>query len=333
MMTSRRGFLGLALAGGAFAELRERFTLRADTPLTPVAVIGCGQRGAAHAAFWAGGGALAALHDALPGRAEALGARLGVPAIHDLGRILDDPRVPAVVIATPDASHAQITRAALAAGKEICLELPAVGPGDDLAALAALDTELHVSLCIESPLAADLCFAREVFDYGAVRHAQFHVRPAAGEALAWQCDPARSFGPAAMQVYAQALAFHLLWMDAALPCEAVLQHNGTPRRVPDHLVLTLAYADGRRAVFQAGPRATGPDVVHFEHAACEISDGRYRYTDARGAAFGSAADRFHHGAFSSTRHLWQHAMAARVPALFPLADARPVHAAFARALA
>jgi predicted dehydrogenase len=59
-----------------------------------------------------------------PGRAD-VGALAGqVRASADLRAVLDDPRVQAVIVATPPASHAEIAGACLAAGKHVLVEKP-----------------------------------------------------------------------------------------------------------------------------------------------------------------------------------------------------------------
>jgi predicted dehydrogenase len=54
----------------------------------------------------------------------ALGAYSTVPATDDYARVLADPRVAAVAIATPAATHRDLALAALAAGKHVLVEKP-----------------------------------------------------------------------------------------------------------------------------------------------------------------------------------------------------------------
>jgi predicted dehydrogenase len=57
-------------------------------------------------------------------RAETLATRLGVTAVEEWQDLLDDPRIDALVVATPPGSHAEIVRAALTAGKHVFCEKP-----------------------------------------------------------------------------------------------------------------------------------------------------------------------------------------------------------------
>ena len=60
-----------------------------------------------------------------PARAEAFSARYpGIPVECDLQRVLDDPRVDALVVATPPRTHHTIVKAALEAGKHVLVEKP-----------------------------------------------------------------------------------------------------------------------------------------------------------------------------------------------------------------
>ena len=59
-----------------------------------------------------------------PERAQAGAAKIGAKSYADLGKLLGDPSVEAVIVATPHASHAEITLSALAAGKHVLVEKP-----------------------------------------------------------------------------------------------------------------------------------------------------------------------------------------------------------------
>ncbi|MDQ2105337.1 Gfo/Idh/MocA family oxidoreductase, partial [Azospirillum isscasi] len=111
----------------------------ASTPSAlPVAVIGCGAWGKNLVRNFHQLKALAAVHDANPAAAAQVGARYDVPA-RGLAEILDDPALPAVVIATPAETHYRLALAALTAGKHVFVEKPlalAVGEAEELVRLA-----------------------------------------------------------------------------------------------------------------------------------------------------------------------------------------------------
>jgi predicted dehydrogenase len=95
-----------------------------DTGARPgVAVIGCGGWGGNLARCFAGLGALAAVADRHPERAEALAARHGVPALTPEAAIAL-PGVTAVAVATSPDSHAALALRALAAGRHVFVEKP-----------------------------------------------------------------------------------------------------------------------------------------------------------------------------------------------------------------
>lgn len=90
-----------------------------------VGVIGAGVMGAHHAALLRdglGGARLAAVCDADPARAEA--AAGGARTFADPLALVADPAVEAVVVASPDATHADLALACLAARKPLLLEKP-----------------------------------------------------------------------------------------------------------------------------------------------------------------------------------------------------------------
>jgi myo-inositol 2-dehydrogenase/D-chiro-inositol 1-dehydrogenase len=90
-----------------------------------VGVIGVGVMGAYHARLLreeTGGAHLAAVADADPSRAEAV-AR-GAKTYTDPLALVTDPQVEAVVVASPDATHADLALACLREGKPLLLEKP-----------------------------------------------------------------------------------------------------------------------------------------------------------------------------------------------------------------
>jgi myo-inositol 2-dehydrogenase/D-chiro-inositol 1-dehydrogenase len=91
-------------------------------------MIGAGRIGKLHAANIAtrlAGAALAGVADVYLAAAEETAARHGAPiAAQDYRRLLDDPNVDAVVIASATDTHAQISQEAAQAGKHIFCEKP-----------------------------------------------------------------------------------------------------------------------------------------------------------------------------------------------------------------
>jgi myo-inositol 2-dehydrogenase / D-chiro-inositol 1-dehydrogenase len=93
-----------------------------------VGVIGTGIMGADHIATLhrrVTGAAVTVVADLDPARAEAAAAALpGGRATGDGLALIGDPDVDAVVVASPDATHADLTLAAVAAGKPVMCEKP-----------------------------------------------------------------------------------------------------------------------------------------------------------------------------------------------------------------
>jgi predicted dehydrogenase len=96
-------------------------TVQAGVPR--VAVIGCGYWGSNHARTLAGLGALIAVADHHPDRAEALAATLGVKAMA-AADIYGDRTIDAVVLALPPQAHAENALRAIEAGKHVLVEKP-----------------------------------------------------------------------------------------------------------------------------------------------------------------------------------------------------------------
>ena len=115
------------------------------TEPTGTAVIGTGYWGPALVRNLAGIPSARLLHliDIDRARVEAVGKRLapGVPAHSDHDRMLNDPEVTAVCIATPVRTHFALAKAALEAGKHVFVEKPLAMTVGECRALEALASE------------------------------------------------------------------------------------------------------------------------------------------------------------------------------------------------
>ena len=90
-----------------------------------MAVIGCGQWGANLVRVLRRLGALRAVADPAPeGRARGQEIAPGIKTYATAQEVLEDPRVSAVLIATPAATHAALAAQALEAGKDVFVEKP-----------------------------------------------------------------------------------------------------------------------------------------------------------------------------------------------------------------
>src|SRR5213595_1332719 len=111
-----------------------------------IGIIGAGVMGGDHARTLARsiqGATLVALSDADPDRAASVAAQTGGPRIFaQAPALIGDPAVDAVLIASPDSTHLELTLACLAAGKPVLCEKPLAPTAGECLQVVAAETRL-----------------------------------------------------------------------------------------------------------------------------------------------------------------------------------------------
>jgi predicted dehydrogenase len=293
---SRRNFLqksSLAAVGGVLidrsplvSEIRAHEILRPrrdDEPQVRCAVIGYGEWGREIAATLGrtGRAEVAAICDHFDIMLKRASREIPDAARHDDYRaVLEDPDIPAVLIATPTHAHRQIVEEALSAGKHVYCEAPLASTVEDARAIAtaARDATNQVFQC-------GLLFRshpqyRSVFGFirsGAIGRAsmvrsQWHKKvswrrvsatPEREAELNWRLDPELSIGLAGEVAIHQIDAAN--WLLNARPLSStgfgsvVLWDDG--REVPDTIQAVIGYPGGVRMVYDATLTSSFDDMV------------------------------------------------------------------------
>jgi predicted dehydrogenase len=166
-----------------------------------VAIIGCGLMGHRRARHLAGA-RLVFCADVDPSRANSLAALVeGCVAAADWRPLLSRDRIDAVIVATPQKFHAEIMRAAIAAGVHVLVEKPAALHADELRDLPRLAAERNVRVRVGFNLRFHRAFrqARQLTSSGELGPLMFlraryghGGRP--GYADEWRAQPALSGG-------------------------------------------------------------------------------------------------------------------------------------------
>jgi len=166
-----------------------------------VGIIGCGLIGQKRAANLGSGGNLLACADNNLFRAEQLGQRFGVIALPSWQDLLALSEVDIVVIATLHDSLAEITLAAINAGKHVLVEKPAARSADELIPViaAAKKSNIKVHVGFNHRYHRSLQKAKEIVDSGALGDLMF-IRARYGHGARvgydkeWRADPKLSGG-------------------------------------------------------------------------------------------------------------------------------------------
>ena len=110
-----------------------------------VGVIGTGSMGTRHVMNlhrFVGGVTVSAVYDPDQGRAAQAAALGGAQVLDDASKLINDNSVDAVLIASPDETHAEITLACLQAGKPVLCEKPLATKVED--AMKVLEAEVAI---------------------------------------------------------------------------------------------------------------------------------------------------------------------------------------------
>lgn len=157
-----------------------------------VGIIGAGVMGADHARIIAGqvaGAHLVAIADADGARARGVAAETGAKrAVDDPLAVIRDPEVGAVLIASPDATHADYTIACIEAGKPVLCEKPLAPTAAE--GLRVVEAELSGGKRL-----VQLGFMRR-FDPGYMEMKDLLASGRYGEALAFHCIHRNATAPA-----------------------------------------------------------------------------------------------------------------------------------------
>ncbi|GAB5377085.1 MAG: hypothetical protein AcusKO_35470 [Acuticoccus sp.] len=251
-----------------------------------VAVIGAGVIADYHVGGLkaAGGADLVALVGRDAARTAARAAELGIArAETDLGAVLGDPAIEAVVIATPDATHKVIAIEALRAGKAVMLQKPmAMTSGECHAVMdAASETGRPLTVSFMHRYFAEVSWLRQMLPRLGKVHAirQRNATPGADWAD-WFFSPGAVAGGVVMQlgVHGIDLVQHIFGPIAQT--QATMATMKPERRLADGRTVKSPFED---TVFASYTLAGGALVSHemsfTERAGCD----RFRlelYTDA-----------------------------------------------------
>jgi len=158
--------------------------------VTTTAVIGCGDIAVVHLAAIArlDGVELVGVCDTDPGRAEAAGARYGVPAFTDHRNLLDAARPAVAHVCTPHHQHVDVALDCLDAGVATLVEKPVahrVEDADRLIAAARSRPDVKIGICLQNRYNATSRAARALID----KAGPDAVRGGSATVL-WHRDPA-----------------------------------------------------------------------------------------------------------------------------------------------
>lgn len=193
----------------------------------------------------------------------------------DYHRVLEDPEVDAVIVATPPFTHAEIGIAALRAGKHLLLEKPLAVNGDEVQAIIG-ETKQHPELvvleasCRHSRLQPKFDFVKTMIDAGKlgdVYHIHHNFLTAAtfldwNPKATWALDKKLAGGGPIFDWGEYDLSFHLgvLGDQPELQAVEAFHRNGlrqSPANVEQHAAAYMRFNTGLTYYYERGAGAHG----------------------------------------------------------------------------
>lgn len=284
---SRRGFVAASAVAGLSALAMPAHGLRAARR---VGLIGCGAGGAALArAHGAADLDLVAVCDVTPTAAARMADCTGARIAPDWEALVECRDLAAILIATPDHSHAEIAIAALAAGKHVFMLPPVARTASGAQSLVEMAGRsgrvLHVAGCPEYDALWRDARSALVSRGGPLRRIQTECAALPVEAPGhWARQRAASLGPAARQVFAMLypLQYHLeLGAPRHMTALAGI-FDAVPRETADAVTLTAHYANDITAVITCAPGITAqrPAILRGAWPAIELAHPRALVADS-----------------------------------------------------
>ncbi|MBI4817122.1 MAG: Gfo/Idh/MocA family oxidoreductase [Deltaproteobacteria bacterium] len=196
------------------------------------------------------------------GRGEALAKKYRVPNYHaDYRRLLEDPDIDAVVIGLPNCLHAEVTLAALDAGKHVVLEKPLclkLSEADQIIALAK-ERRRICGYAEELLFCPKFIRAKELVDRGAVgrpfliKQTEAHAGPYAD----WFFTPELAGGGALLDMGCHSIELARWFFGKAKVTSvtaklATFVHTERPGPLEDHVVVMLDLEGGNTVIAEAG---------------------------------------------------------------------------------
>lgn len=268
---SRRQFIA---AGAASLALATAPSHALASALPRAGLIGCGGGGRALANILAGPGApmrIARLCNREPHRASAIADQTGAAVESSWERMLERPDLDAILVATPDDSHAEIARRALEAGKHVYVLPPLALNARDVHTLRAAADQSDRVICVAMDPARERRWRDAAAQLTAEQKTPYrmHVasKPAPDEPAGhWARYAAHSLGPAARELFNDVYPMMLSALPDAPPRASALggAFGQAPRETPDAVALTLDYPSlAVVAVYMPG-RGYEPDIIRAQ---------------------------------------------------------------------
>jgi len=195
------------------------------------------------------------------GRGAELARKNGVEIYQpDYRRLLDDPRVEALIIVLPNNLHAEVALQAIEAGKHVVIEKPLclLLADADLIVERAREKKVVVGYAEELPFVPKFVRAKALVQKGAIGELFFlkQVESHSGPYSDWFFDTQQGGGGALMDMGCHSIEY-ARWMFDKRPVRKVTarMHSYLHKErgpLEDHVIIHLEWDDGKTALLESG---------------------------------------------------------------------------------